>query len=284
MGRLKDITGQRFGNLTVIKYLRTDKTAHGHYAIWECKCDCGNITEVSTHSLKSGNTKSCGCLISKNLIGMRFGRLVVIDREPPKSKKSKGLWICKCDCGNITKVDTHRLKSGNTTSCGCKRTESTKKAMTKHGERQTRLYNVWLNMKQRCSNPKNTEYKNYGERGISVCDEWAQQFECFSKWAYSNGYDKDAAHGECTLDRIDNDGNYEPSNCRWVNLDTQSNNKRTNHILTYNGESHTLSEWSKIVDISYSCLKSRINKLNWSVEKSLTTPPKKNSLKFQKGK
>lgn len=272
MGRIKDIVGERFGKLTVVRYLRTDVKPYGHVVIWECKCDCGNVVEVSTSSLRTGNTRSCGCLVSENLIGMKFGRLTVADREPSKSKKDKGLWICKCDCGNVIRVRTHSLKSGNTASCGCKRKETVKQVMTKHGERNTRLYNVWLDMKQRCYNNKNTEYKNYGRRGITVCDEWKNSFSNFSKWAYENGYDKDAVRGECTLDRMDVNGCYKPENCRWVNNYVQMNNKRNNRILTYNGESHTLSEWCEIVDMPYSCLKSRLNKLHWSVEKTLTTP------------
>ena len=272
MSRIKDIVGERFGKLTVVRYLRTDVKPYGHTVIWECKCDCGNIVEVSTNALRSGNTKSCGCLISENLVGMKFGRLTVMDREPPKSKKAKGLWVCKCECGNVIKVNTSALKSGNTTSCGCKRKETLRQLRTKHGESDTRLYKVWSSMKNRCYNAKDVEYKNYGGRGITVCDEWKDSFVNFSQWAYENGYNKDAPKGQCTIDRIDVNGCYEPENCRWVNWHIQMNNKRNNRILTYNGESHTLAEWCEIVNIPYNCLKSRLNKLHWSVEKTLTTP------------
>lgn len=272
MSRIKDIVGERFGKLTVVRYLRTDVKPYGRTVIWECKCDCGNIVEVSTSALRSGNTKSCGCLKSENLVGMKFGRLTVMDRESPKSKKTKGLWICKCECGNVIKVNTSALKSGNTTSCGCKRKETLRQLRTKHGESDTRLYKVWLDMKRRCYNAKDVDYKNYGGRGITVCDEWKDSFVNFSQWAYENGYDKDAPKGQCTIDRIDVNGCYEPENCRWVNIHIQSNNKRNNRILTYNGESHTLSEWCEIVNIPYNCLQLRLNKLHWSVEKTLTTP------------
>ena len=162
MSRIKDIVGERFGKLTVVRYLRTDVKPYGRTVIWECKCDCGNIVEVSTNALRSGNTKSCGCLTSENLVGMKFGRLTVMDRESPKSKKTKGLWVCKCECGNVIKVNTSALKSGNTTSCGCKRKETLRQLRTKHGESNTRLYNVWSDMKKRCYNTKNVDYKNYG--------------------------------------------------------------------------------------------------------------------------
>ena len=127
---MNNISGNRYGKLTALEFSYM-KNSH---PFWECKCDCGNIVEVSTSALRSGNTKSCGCLTSENLVGMKFGRLTVMDRESPKSKKTKGLWVCKCECGNVIKVNTSALKSGNTTSCGCKRKETLRQLRTKHGE------------------------------------------------------------------------------------------------------------------------------------------------------
>lgn len=272
MSKFKDLTGQRFGKLMVVSreddYIKPNGTK---IIQWKCVCDCGNEVVVRGEYLRSGDTKSCGCLTSENLVGMKFGRLTVMDRESPKSKKAKGLWVCKCECGNVIKVNTSDLKSGNTTSCGCKRKETLRQLRTKHGESNTRLYNVWSDMKKRCYNTKNVDYKNYGGRGITVCDEW-MDFQNFYEWAIANGYDETAPRGQCTIDRIDVDGCYEPENCRWVDRYIQMNNKRNNRILTYNGESHTLAEWCEIVNIPYSCLKSRLNKLHWSVEKTLTTP------------
>lgn len=273
MSKFKDLTGQRFGKLIVVSRADDYIKPNGNKIIqWRCVCDCGNEVVVRGEYLKSGHTKSCGCLTSENLVGMKFGRLTVMDRESPKIKKTKGLWICKCECGNVIKVNTNNLKSGNTTSCGCKRKETLSQLRTKHGESDARLYNVWLGMKKRCYNTKNVDYKNYGGRGITVCDEWKDSFVNFSQWAYENGYDKDAPRGQCTIDRIDVDGCYEPENCRWVDRYIQMNNKRNNRILTYNGESHTLAEWCEIVNIPYSSLESRLDKLHWSVEKTLTTP------------
>lgn len=272
MSKFKDLTGQRFGKLMVISRADDYIKPNGNKIIqWRCVCDCGNEVVVRGEYLRSGDTKSCGCLTSENLVGMKFGRLTVMDRESPKSKKAKGLWVCKCECGNVIKVNTSDLKSGNTTSCGCKRKETLRQLRTKHGESNTRLYNVWSDMKKRCYNTKNVDYKNYGGRGISVCDEW-MDFQNFYDWAIANGYDETAPRGQCTIDRINVDGNYEPKNCRWVDRYIQMNNKRNNRILTYNGESHTLAEWCEIVNIPYNCLKSRLNKLHWSVEKTLTTP------------
>ena len=272
MSKFKDLTGQRFGKLMVVSRADDYIKPNGNKIIqWRCVCDCGNEVVVRGEYLKSGHTKSCGCLTSENLVGMKFGRLTVMDRESPKSKKAKGLWVCKCECGNVIKVNTSDLKSGNTTSCGCKRKETLRQLRTKHGESNTRLYNVWSDMKKRCYNTKNVDYKNYGGRGITVCDEW-MDFQNFYEWAIANGYDETAPRGQCTIDRIDVDGCYEPENCRWVDRYIQMNNKRNNRILTYNGESHTLAEWCEIVNIPYNCLKSRLNKLHWSVEKTLTTP------------
>ena len=277
MGKFKDLTGQRFGKLMVVSRADDYIKPNGNKIIqWRCVCDCGNEVVVRGEYLRSGQTKSCGCLTSENLVGMKFGRLTVMDRESPKSKKAKGLWVCKCECGNVIKVNTSDLKSGNTTSCGCKRKETLRQLRTKHGESNTRLYNVWSDMKKRCYNTKNVDYKNYGGRGITVCDEW-MDFQNFYEWAIANGYDETAPRGQCTIDRIDVDGCYEPENCRWVDRYIQMNNKRNNRILTYNGESHTLAEWSEIGNIPYNSEKSRLNKLHGSVEKTLTTPTRNKS-------
>jgi hypothetical protein len=119
-------------------------------------------------------------------------------------------------------------------------------------------------MKRRCSNPNYKWYANYGGRGIKVCDEW-QKFEPFCDWAMANGYTE-----ELTIDRIDIDGNYSPSNCRWVDMVTQNNNKRTNRLITFNNETHTMKEWSRILGIKYHTLENRLNKYKWSVERAFT--------------
>ena len=127
-------------------------------------------------------------------------------------------------------------------------------------------------MKDRCYNPKATSYKHYGGRGIKVCDEWKNSFKAFYDWAYSNGYDENAPRNKCTIDRINNDGNYEPSNCRWVTQKQNCNNTRFNRLLTCNGETHTMSEWSEITGISQTTLSYRIHCLGWNDEQVLTTP------------
>lgn len=154
----------------------------------------------------------------------------------------------------------------------------------KHGcakrNSSTRLYRVWQNMRTRCNNSHSKEYKYYGQRGISVCEEW-NNFSIFQEWAYNNGYKKNAKRGECTLDRIDVNGNYEPSNCRWVDMKSQCQNRRMwgtdthNHkmiIWEYNGEKHTVKEWSEITGIDNKILRTRKHK-GWSMKRILTTPP-----------
>lgn len=132
---------------------------------------------------------------------------------------------------------------------------------------KTRLYSIWHCMKLRCYNKNRESYKNYGARGIKVCSEWLLDFNNFKNWAYNNGY-----NDTLTLDRIDNNDDYKPSNCRWVTPKEQQNNTRRNHYILFNGQNKTLKQWSEELDIPYFCLRSRLNNLNWSVEKAFSTP------------
>lgn len=199
----------------------------------------------------------------KDLTGKKFNRLTAVE-VVGKDKHGNMLWLCKCDCGNATIIPTNKLTSNKTKSCGCLKKETAKPpVIVKHGMSYSRLYQVWKDMKGRCYRPTSTRYYTHGARGVKVCAEW-QTFEPFYKWALSNGYQENL-----TLDRINNDGNYEPSNCRWATMKTQANNRRTNHFLTYKGETHTLKEWAEIIGINYNTLVGRINRLGWSIEKTL---------------
>ena len=194
------------------------------------------------------------------MVGQRFGKLVVVSRAE-NDKKGQACWLCKCDCGGSTITTRYNLITGQTKSCGCilrspKITKSDKK-----------LSIVLSNMKSRCTNPNNTHYKYYGARGITVCEEW-QHVDKFREWAYNNGYKPGL-----TIDRIDVNGNYEPSNCRWITRQEQSYNKTNNHLITYKGETKCLIQWAKEVGIDHRTIQVRL-KSGWTVEKALTTSVK----------
>lgn len=200
----------------------------------------------------------------KDLTGLRFGRLTVLKRADNVGKHTA--WLCRCDCGNKKVVPAWNLVSGLTKSCGCFAIETKRKnfeARETHGQSYTRLYTVWISMKQRCFYEKHKHYKRYGGRGIIVCDEWKNDFTAFRDWALSNGY-----ADNLSIDRIDVDGNYCPENCRWATVEEQNNNTSTNHFLTYNGETKSIAEWSKVTDIPKSTISNRI-KRGWTVEQTL---------------
>lgn len=203
-----------------------------------------------------------------DLTNQRFGRLAVI-KFIGRSKRYEQLYLCRCDCGNEVIVKRKGLLKGETKSCGCLRKEIAKELNTKHGKSNTKLYEVWKGIKARCYNPTHIGYGNYGGRGIKVCDEWLNDFGSFFNWSIDNGY--------CDgyqIDRIDNEGDYEPDNCRWVTAKENSNNKRTNHLITYKGETKTMREWCDELGFNYYTIRSRINNYHWSVEKAFETPTK----------
>ena len=204
--------------------------------------------------------------IRNDIVGQRFERLVAIERI---TKNSRGYYKCLCDCGNVVVVRADRIKEGRTKSCGCYNRDKAKTgdARRVHGKHGTRLYVIWQNMHSRCYTKTNKFHKNYGGRGITICDEWLHDFQTFYDWAMANGY-----HNNLTIDRIDVNGNYEPSNCRWITKAEQTRNKRTNRFIIYKNETHTISEWGRIVGIDASLISWRLRH-NWTTEKALTTKP-----------
>ena len=201
----------------------------------------------------------------EDLTGKKFNRLTVIKRVE-NSKNGATRWLCKCDCGNETIVRRDHLLNNEIYSCGCYQREFVSKNRLKHGcSHRTRLYSIWATMIQRCSDIKCNAYKDYGLRGISVCNKW-KNFVNFQEWALNNGY-----HNDLSIDRIDNNGNYEPNNCRWCDRITQANNKRNNHYIIYNGETKTIAQWALLVGLKHSTLQVRL-KRGWSIEKALLEP------------
>lgn len=197
----------------------------------------------------------------------RYGNLTVIKDTGEKNSSGFAMWLCQCDCGNFVERSSHYLlrKDSVTHSCGCQRGAThIKHGDKKKREKTGRLYSIWCGMRWRC-NKKNREKRSYMKKGISVCDEWLD-YTTFKSWALENGY----ADG-LTIDRIDNNGNYEPSNCRWATIVEQANNKSNNHLITYNGRTMTLAEWSRELGINYSTLRSRINRQGLSPDKAFST-------------
>lgn len=199
---------------------------------------------------------------SKDISCQKFGRLTALYRlHNYYDKKHNTYWLCICDCGNLIEVRCYNLTSGNTKSCGCLNSEPSN---TKHGKCYTRVYHIYNSIKQRCYYKKHNSYKNYGGRGIKMYDEWLDDFMAFYNWAYENGYDDNL-----TIDRIDVNGNYEPNNCRWVDMKQQAQNRRSNMNYTINGETRCLKEWCELLGLNYKIVWNRINRLNQPIEKAL---------------
>jgi hypothetical protein len=205
-------------------------------------------------------------LTADSMIGKKFGKLTVIDKLPSDRHGARAL--CKCDCGATKVAYLYRLKSGANQSCGCTNRDRLTKMHFKHGMTNTRLFRIWSSMRERCTNSNAINYKNYGGRGIAICKEW-DEFIPFMEWALSNGYNYALA-----IDRIDNDGNYSPDNCRWVTPAENSNHKRNSVILSYGGKTQTISQWADEYGIGRSTLRNRILNYGWEISDALNTPVK----------
>lgn len=225
-GRI-DLIGKTFGRLTVESVSHIEDNRKTFY---NCICECGNSVVTVVGNLKHGHSRSCGCLIRevglarneafrKAMIDRRFGRLTVVSVDTVR--KGGTTYLCRCDCGNDTVVLGTSLTTGGTSSCGCLRAELHSERVKTHGLSDHRLYAIYNGIIQRCSNPNVSGYQYYGGRGISMCDEWRNDFMTFFNWSMENGYRDDL-----TIDRYpDLSGNYSPNNCRWSTIAEQNQNK-----------------------------------------------------------
>lgn len=222
----------------------------------------------------------------KNIAGQRFGKLVVVSQAPSRIKPSgeKAIrWNVVCDCGNSFETNGSGLRNGAIHQCPLCRRKQQANAIKTHGGTDTRLYDVWAGMKQRCYNPNMKAYAKYGGRGITICDEWLGEngFSNFRAWAMTNGYDENAPHGECTIDRIDNDRGYSPDNCQWISMAEQNKNRHASvqpprKPIEIDGQKKSLRQWCKIYNMNYSCVSQRVNKWGWDIKTALTTPSARN--------
>lgn len=265
-----DVLGKRFGRLVVLRR-KGDERPLRYQVV--CACDCGKEWSGYLYSLTAGYTKSCGCFNAevsggrmrgipkyRDITGLRVGRLVV-SAKISVSKDRQAMWLCKCDCGETTELAGSVLWHRGVKSCGCLQRDTAKKTMTRHGQYLTPTYGTWEGMIGRCTNSRSRAYKHYGGRGITVCDRWLS-FENFLA-------DMGERPVRMTLDRKDNNGNYEPGNCRWATQAEQMRNLRRNRWYEMDGRKQILPDWAKEYDINLFTLRSRLSK-GWPLERALS--------------
>ena len=200
---------------------------------------------------------------AQDLVGMRFGRLTVKENVG-RDDSGNTLWRCTCDCGGETVTRSYTLKSGKAQSCGCLRREKIVASVKRHGDSRSRLYQIWRSMRGRCNRKTHKHYYLYGGNGIRVCDEWNNDYVPFMEWAHANGYSD-----ELTLDRIDPNGNYEPSNCRWITMHDQARNKSTNVIVSYHGKTGCLTDMCRELNVNKVTVRSRMRAHGLTFEEAI---------------
>lgn len=264
----EDLTGKRYGRLVVLSIgERKNRSIR-----WSCHCDCGEQTVVQASHLKAGHTTSCGCaqrdrmreLKGLDLVGKRYGRLMVLAKEEAENRYVR--WKCICDCGGEALVMSAHLRSGHTTSCGCVQREAVRLNFTRHGMRNTRVYRIWNAMIQRCTDKKASNYHNYGGRGITIDPRWLESVENF----YADMGDPPTS--KHTLDRRDSNGGYNKDNCRWATMTERQNNKRSCVFLTFMGRTQTITQWSRELGIPPMTITARLRQ-DRPIEEVLSTTP-----------
>lgn len=270
------MVGKKYGRLLAKYPVRVPKKKANRTTVRIlCLCDCGKEHSAVPSELRTGHIKSCGCYRSDvakedtmKMVGNKFGRLQVISIVSAKSigkKRTDAFANCICDCGSQIYVRCYNLRTGETKSCGCYQQTKFSISLTKHGESKTRLYRVWHGMLTRClsNGPYHDRYRG---RGITVCSEW-KSYVNFRDWAIGNGYEDGLS-----IERVNNDGNYEPNNCKWIPLSDQAKNTGRTVRLTVDGETRSLSEWSRVSGISKNTIHYRVFVKNMDPRLALTTP------------
>lgn len=284
-GKPKDMTGRRYGKLVAVRLLRTEKRR----TFWLFRCDCGKDFEGRIDQAVTGNTRSCGCIRSREgrglpacpvptprlspveLAGRRFGRLTVVEEADRRPGRRARRWLCRCDCGAVADVEQRSLMKGDTKSCGCLHREKAAQQAARmgaanitHGMVDSPEWLAWKNMHARCGDPSQRSYPRYGGRGIVVCERW-QSFEHF----YADVGPRPSP--EHSIDRKDNDGNYEPGNCRWATRQQQARNRISNRLLAHNGETRCLAAWAESAGMKTYQLYRRLRN-GWGMAEALSVP------------
>lgn len=267
---LIDRTGQRFGKLTVVRIAPTKK----RHTMWRCQCDCGKETVTSADNLRSGHTMSCGCnwhelkYPREDLVGRRYGMLVVQSFAGRKKGYGYALWYCQCDCGGRSIAHGDSLKAGTSKSCGCGIRRGLAKANTKHGRAKSPLYRVWAGMCTRCYNKKEKAYRFYGARGVTVCSRWRGRGG-FEKFLADMGERPSDQH---QIERKRNSRGYEPSNCIWATRAAQTVNKRNTIRVKLNGKTTALKTACRELGLNYYSVRGRMQLKGMSFRQAITAP------------
>lgn len=261
--KIRSLVGEMFGGWTVLAHAGFRR---GKDQMWLCRCECGVERNVGGGSLKNCTSTNCGCRkLRPIIIGARFGKLTVINAA--EKYRGQSQWLCRCDCGKEIVVRASNLNSNNSGSCGCLHQEkmtTANPAIVTHGLSDSPEYGVWRGMIQRCHDVNSEAYKNYGARGIKVCERWRNDFQAFIT-------DMGKCPESLTIERKNNDGDYEPDNCHWATFKEQARNRRNSRIIEYQDETKTLAEWVEQLGLPYDTIWRRLDH-GWQIADAFLTP------------